>query len=219
MKIVIQCAGTKKQQQPNAGFYTADHQLVKFVADPKKAPKSEHIFYAHPDDISDNQQTWRERLLEYNKSAEKNLFHLFPAYQLYDHKVYQALVKRFGIEKVFILSAGWGLIAADFLIPDYDITFSNAKNVESYAQRKKKDRYDDLCQIVNDGEDIIFVGGKDYQPLFKKLTADLSGLKKIFYNATQTPVAERGYCFERFITTQKTNWQYTCAQALIDGKI
>lgn len=106
MKIVIQCAGTKKQQQPNAGFYTADHQLVKFVADPKKAPKSEHIFYAHPDDISDNQQTWRERLLEYNKSAEKNLFHLFPAYQLYDHKVYQALVKRFGIEKVFILSAG-----------------------------------------------------------------------------------------------------------------
>lgn len=219
MKIVIQCAGTKKQQQPNAGFYTADHRLVKFVANPKRTPKNENIFYAHPDDISDNQQTWRERLLEYNKSTETNQFHLLAAYQLYDHKVYQALVEKFSIENIFILSAGWGLIAANFLTPDYDITFSNARNVELYAQRKKSDQYDDLCQLKNDGEDIIFLGGKDYQPLFKKLTAPLTGLKKIFYNAAQTPSVDRDFCFERFVTTQKTNWHYTCAQALIDGKI
>jgi hypothetical protein len=46
------------------------------------------------------------------------------------------LVEKFGIEKVFILSAGWGLIRADFLTPNYDITFSgSAEAFSDDAQR------------------------------------------------------------------------------------
>ena len=51
-------------------------------------------------------------------------FGLLPAYQLYENSTYNRLVDRFGLSNVYILSAGWGLIPADFLTPHYDITFS-----------------------------------------------------------------------------------------------
>jgi hypothetical protein len=35
-------------------------------------------------------------------------------------------VDRFGLENVYVLSASWGLIRADFLTPYYDITFSSS---------------------------------------------------------------------------------------------
>ena len=219
MKIVIQCAGSKNAQLPGSGFHTTDGRLVKFVADAKVAPSSGVYTYARPDDLWDGQHTWRERLLDYNKEPQSNPRALLPAYRLYSHKIYENLVDKFGTSQVFILSAGWGLIASDFLTPDYDITFSNAKNVASYAHRRKSDHYSDLCQLPNDGDTIAFIGGKDYLPLFCKLTRELTGKKKVFYNSSSAPALGNGFYPERFITTQKTNWQYTCAQALIDGRI
>ena len=152
MKIVIQCAGTKNAQRPGSGFHVDGGKLVKFVAVAKGAPSSGIYTYARPDDLSDGQHTWRERLLEYNNEEKSNPLDLLPAYRLYAHKVYENLVDKFGTSQVFILSAGWGLIASDFLTPDYDITFSNAKNVASYAHRRKSDHYSDVCQIPNDGD-------------------------------------------------------------------
>ncbi|MCX6179169.1 MAG: hypothetical protein NT163_07390 [Chlorobiales bacterium] len=219
MKIVIQCAGTKNAQRPGSGFRDDTGRVVKFVADAKGAPSSSQYAYVRPDDLSDNQYTWREKLLDYNMEAKSNPLGLLPAYRLYARKVYEDLVGKFGTSQVFILSAGWGLIASDFLTPDYDITFSNAKNVESYAHRRKSDHYADVCQIPNDGDTIAFIGGKDYLPLFSKLTKELTGKKRVFYNSSSAPALGNGFYTERFITTQKTNWHYTCAQALIDGKI
>ena len=219
MKIVIQCAGTKNAQRPGSGFHASDGRLVKFVADPKDAPSISQYAYVRPDDLSDGHHTWRERLLEYNKEANSNSLGLLPAYRLYARKVYEDLVGKFGTNQVFILSAGWGLIASDFLTPDYDITFSNAKNVAPYAHRRKSDHYSDVCQIPNDGDTIVFIGGKDYQPLFCKLTKELTGKKKVFYNSSSAPALGSGFYTERFITTQKTNCHYTCAQELIDGSI
>lgn len=218
MKIVIQCAGTKNQT-PGAGFRTSDNRLVKFVADPKKAPSSGDIAYAHPDERPDGLQTWRERLLDYNKGATTNPLGLLPAYQLYKNPVYKKLVEKFGLEKVFILSAGWGLISADFLTPDYDITFSTARNVEPYCRRNKRDHYADTCILPDDGEGIIFLGGKDYRPLFCKLTANMKGMKKVFFNSSVDPVLGHGFSTECFPTKCRTNWHYSCAQALIDGDI
>jgi len=43
--------------------------------------------------------------------AEGNPLGLCPAYQLYENKTYGRLAARFGLGNLFILSAGWGLIA------------------------------------------------------------------------------------------------------------
>ena len=216
MKIVIQCAGSKNAQLPGSGFHTTDGRLVKFVADATVAPSSGVYTYARPDDLWDGEHTWRERLLDYNNEAKSNPLHLLPAYRLYKNKAYERLVNKFGINQVFILSAGWGLISSDFLTPDYDITFSYDKE-KPYVRRRKSDHYSDLCQLPNDGDTIAFIGGKDYLPLFCKLTRKLTGKKKVFYNSSSAPALGNGFYPERFPTTQKTGWQYTCAQALIDG--
>jgi hypothetical protein len=78
-------------------------------------------------------------------------------------------VDRFGVEKVYILSAGWGLIRADFLTPYYDITFS--QQAERWKRRRKADRYEDFRMLSDDAaDDIACVGGKDYLKLFGALT-------------------------------------------------
>lgn len=77
------------------------------------------VLYQHPDDMSDYGWTWREALLKYNQDRPTNPLGLLPAWQLYDNPAYGRLAERVGIEKMFILSAGWGLIRGDFLTPYY----------------------------------------------------------------------------------------------------
>jgi hypothetical protein len=47
-----------------------------------------------------------------------------PAFQLYQNEAYRRLADKVGTQKLYILSAGWGLIGAMFLTPSYDITFT-----------------------------------------------------------------------------------------------
>lgn len=219
MKIVIQCAASKNPIQPGGGFRAADRRLVRFVAHPELAPSSEEIVFAHPDDLWEGKRTWRDRLLDYNEVPSANPLGLKHAYQLYSNRVYEDLVEKFGREKVFILSAGWGLISAELLIPDYDITFSRAKNVKPFCRRKRGDVFADLLELPNDGESVIFLGGQDYLPLFCDLTSGFQGKRTVFFNSRIAPNLAPGLTLERFDTNQKTNWHYACAQAVIDGKI
>lgn len=218
MKIVIQCAATKNPAPFGSGFRTNDNRLVKFVAHPELAPKSEMEAYARPDDLTGS-QTWRERLLDYNKDPAANPLNFLPAYRLYANKAYADLVAKFGLDQVFILSAGWGIIPASFLTPDYDITFSHAKNVDAHCRRAKSDTYADICLLPDDGDVIVFLGGKDYLPLFSRLTSALKGAKKVFFNSQIESKLGSGFRLEKFSTSQRTNWHYQCAQAMIDGKI
>lgn len=219
MKIVIQCAASKNPAPPGSGFRTTDNRPVEFVAQPKIAPIDGTRFYVHPDDKADDQQTWRERLLDYNKRQPSNPLKLLPAYKLYDNKVYAALTGKFGIENVFVLSAGWGLISADFLTPHYDITFSAARNVAPQCRRKQRDSFSDICQLPNDGDRVVFLGGKDYLPLFNRLTSNMKGEKIVFFNSATKPNPMPGTRFDRYPTVQRTNWHYSCAEALIDGRL
>ena len=124
---------------------------------------------------------------------------------------------RFGVEQVYILHAGWGLIKADFLTPYYDITFSRGQNVDPYKRRAKTDLYRDFCMLPHGlDEEIVFFGGKDYLPLFCLLTANANGERKVFYNAGQAPQAS-GCVLERFETRTRTNWQYECANEFLQG--
>jgi hypothetical protein len=218
MKIVIQCAATKNQSRLDAGFKSSDGRTVKFVGRPELVPSDNRCVYVRPDDLVTEGKTWRELLVQYNINRS-NPAHLLPAYLLYKHQAYQHLVNKFGLENVFILSAGWGLISGSFLTPDYDITFSRAKNVLPQNQRSKQDNYNDFCNLPDDGEDILFFGGKDYLPLFIRLTDHLRGEKKVIFNSDTAPSLPTGFSSKRFLTTQRTNWHYSAAQALIDGGI
>lgn len=212
MKIVIQCAGSKRE----GGYWTTNSgRTVKFVATPELAPRDQ-FFYARPDDVDDSGNTWREMLLEYNRTASENPFNLYEAHELYSNAAYGALVDRFGIENVFILSAGWGLVEAGFFIPQYDITFQ--PKADEFCRRKKTDMYPDFCHLPRENtEPVFFLGGKDYVPLFVRLTKTHVARKTIIYNQRIAPTYP-GFDLLRYSTNTRTNWHYSCANDLALGK-
>jgi hypothetical protein len=218
MKVIIQCAATK---QPGAGsFRLSDEQPVLFVARPDLAPDDGHV-YARPDDQSDDGRTWPARLISFNRDPKTNHLSLLPAYRLYADDAYRRLVDRFGVNHVFILSAGWGLIPASFLTPNYDITFSGSPAVRRapWKRRRKRDRYGDFAILPDDGAVTLFLGGKDYVPLFCGLVRNLKGAKTVFFNSAHPLDLPPGFRAVRFETTTRTNWHYECASALIAGDI
>ena len=217
MKIVIQCAASK---DPGAGSLTdANGQPVLFVANPALAPPSGTCTYARPDDPAGNGLSWRDVLLEYNKGYERtgaNPLGLLPAYRLYAPSIYRQLVDRFGVSNVFILSAGWGLIRADFLTPKYDITFST--RAERYKRRLKRDRYNDFRVLPHDAsEQIVFFGGKDYVALFCDLSRECQGRRFVVYRSGSPPKAP-GCTLIRYPTAIRTNWHYACARDFMTGR-
>lgn len=216
MIVVIQCAAGKRPERRSL-ISTTQGKPVHFVADPAAAPLNASVIYARPDDLADNGMSWRQILLEYNHQRERNPLDLYAAYRLYENKAYVGLVEKFGLKGVYILSAGWGLIPADFLTPYYDITFS--PSADDYKRRKKSDRYDDFRMLPDDTEeDIVFFGGRDYLPLFCSLTRGTRTKRTVFFNSAQRPEVT-GCTLKRFNTTTRTNWHYECANAFLKGEI
>lgn len=215
MIAVIQCAAGKK---PDAGHLRRlDGQKVMFVAHPSEAFNDGPHAYAQPDDVSDTGASWRTVLWEYNTDPGHNPLGLTPAWQLYENKVYGLLADHCGLERLYILSAGWGLIRADFLVPAYDITFS--PNADRHKRRRKKDRYDDFCMLpYNSTEPIMFFGGKDYVRLFCTLSRGVKSPRTVWYNSGTAPSAP-GCSLRRYQTTTRTNWHYECAKAFIAGRL
>jgi hypothetical protein len=218
MIAVIQCAARKR---PDAGYLrTSQGKPVLFVADPSRAPASEACAFARPDDLSDTGATWRQVLLQYNADPGNNHLGLSPAYQLYGNPAYRGLADRLGIARTYILSAGWGLISAAFLTPQYDITFSqDAKRKAPYKYRRQQDTYHDLNQLPDStGDLVVFFDGRDYVPLFCSLTRVLEAPRLLFYNSEQPPEAP-GCSLERYRTATRTNWHYECVTAFLDGRL
>jgi hypothetical protein len=212
MIVVIQCAGSK---QPNAGrMKTTDGKPVIFVAQPELAPVNGPSALARPDDVSDRGVPWRQVLLNYN-TERQNPFCLMPAYQLYRNAIYRRLVKHFGLKNVYILSAGWGLISADFLTPYYDITFSRVKG-QKFKCRQKSDSYQDFSMLPqNEDRPVIFFGSKEYVPLFCSLTTGTKSVRTVFHYSENPPEAP-GCLLKRFEGKRSTNWQYDCANHFLD---
>ena len=215
MIAVIQCAARKA---PTAGHLTlSDGTPVLFVANPELAPNTPGFHFARPDDNAKPSLTWRQELLRYNQRGSDNPLGLLPAWQLYTHPAYQKLVTKVGLDRLYILSAGWGLISARFLTPHYDITFS--PSADKYKRRSKRHRYDDICMLPDGTADpVVFFGGKDYLPLFCSLTESYCGHRTIFYNSSRVPDSP-GCTLRRFDTTTRTNWHYECANAFVQGQL
>ena len=228
MIVVIQCAATKNR---TGRFKTEDGRDILFVADPTRDPDDKGKIYKRPDDLTGSGLSYREELVKYNRDHQSDPaggpYGFFPAYKLYspryDPHIYTKLVERFGIQNVFILSAGWGLIDADFLTPNYDITFRKGKCDELYKFRDKHDHYDDLSRLpVDSNGPIVFLGGKDYVPLFCRLTKGAKSERIVFYyynGRSDNPPDAPGCSMRRFKSKNLRNWFYECAIALIRGNI
>ena len=215
MIFVIQCAASKRGSA--GSLVTTRGSRVMFVAKPEESPDDRQCVYAHPDAMSDSGISWRNLLLNYNRSPGHNPLGLLPAWKLYQNPSYSGLVKKFGPERVYILSAGWGLISANFLTPNYNITFSSKADKE--YRRGKRDCYRDLCMLPPGCKGpIVFCGGKDYVRIFCDLTRPFKCRKIVLYNSVIPPRAP-GCDLERFSTTTRTNWHYECANRFIEGKI
>lgn len=214
MIVVIQCAARKR---PDAGFLRNEFgDRVAFVARPDLASQQEGLIYARPDDPASNGRSWRDELVAYNESG-RNPFGLLPAAELYCHDAYRRIGEKFGIDKTYILSAGWGLISGSFLTPYYDVTFSAA--AVDYKRRRKWDPYGDLNMLPPGTEEpIVFFGGKDYLPLFCDLTRNMRSARTIFYNSAQPPSAV-GCSLVRYETATRTNWHYECVDAVLAERI
>ena len=214
VKVVIQCAARKRF---DAGtLRDGNNRPILFVARPELAPPSRTRVYARPDDPAGGGRTWRDVLEAYVASGD-NPYGLLPAWELYENPVYGELVGHFGMENVFILSAGWGLVRADFPLPDYDITLST--QAEDYKRRRNGDTWRDFRMLPADcADDLVFFGSRGYAPLFAHLTHDHTGRKIVFYKSSrQEPLP--GCELVHYDTTAAMNWHYRCARDFMAGKL
>ena len=215
--VVIQCAASKNRpasKDPNAGcLEMADGKPILFVANPATAPQQSEVEYQRPDDIAPSGLSWREELVQYNENYRDtgaNPRCLLPAWRLYANRAYKHLVNQLGEDKVFILSAGWGLIPAPFLTPDYNITFVG----KGYKRRYKRDRYADFSLLPkNVSHPIHFLGGKSYVFLFLRLTEETSA-ERVIHHVGDRPLPAPNCRFLHFETKRETNWHYECAMKL-----
>lgn len=214
-KVVMVCAGTKHNS-----FLTA-YPNKNFVNN------AVQNFEHHPDEIMNNGiMSWRDYLIQ-----NQNDQNLLSAYQLYVPRtfpfVYLDLYNKYKTN-FYILSAGWGIVNSEFRLPKYDITFSNT------AQPKNKRNnnliepiYNDFYQLtVNDDEDIIFIGSKDYLELFYQLTQNLPNRKIIYHYGTALPLdivlPNQTFLYRQYLPenpNDKRNWHYELAYKISNGII
>ena len=208
---VIACAGKKK---PNAGRLVDSGRKVMFVAHPEDAPADGRFLYRRPDDPASSGRSFRDVLEEYNRDRRAdNPWGLLPAWELYVPPAYRALRGACGADKLFILSAGWGLVSADYLLPCYDITFSNQASASKH--RRLGDRgYRDFAMLPKDtSERVFFFGGKDYVPLFCRLTEGVA--RRTVFHYSRTPPSAPGCDFKRYSAAPPRTWYYECARDFI----
>ena len=227
MIVVISCAGGKRK---GAGKLKKDGKPVEFVAH----PKSDN--HAHPDCTSDYGISWREKLLDYNRNYQDtgdNPDGLLEARKLYRpqrkayREIYDDLANKFAQENVYILSAGWGLVRSDFLLPHYDITFNKGAN-KWKVRNYKEDTFLDFNHLAPSSEEIkgpiVFMGGKAYVDLFIALTEGLPAEKIIYFYSEDIKTEYLEYSSEYHLNVYPNladdrTWYFQCAQDFIDCKI
>ena len=222
-KVVMICAKTKH----NNTHIWVNNQTIKF-----KAVSKPENFEFLPDGPKPNYKcTWRKWVEDnQNNAAIPKL-----AYNLYSprnpfNEVYLNLNEKFD-DRLFILSAGWGLVKASFKLPNYDITFS------SKAMRENKRVFQNPNPTFNDfnhltdnhnlelnsnNEDIIvFIGGRTYIKQFISLTENSINNKLIYYFGMNPPAQDLplGFSYRKYFHPDATNytWYYFLAQDYANG--
>jgi hypothetical protein len=233
MKVVITCAG-EKHGPPRS--FTHEGKHVEFVASPSLTPSDPtgRVAYFRPDDPApDAGKTWRTVLEEYNTRGTNELG-FRAAVDLYLPPIYQRL-KNFATQngaELFILSAGWGLVRSNYWLPNYNITFAQAKKVPKYAIRSLTEPFQDFQHMRVKGldEPIYYFGSCRFQPLapylriFRELAARTGGRKIAYYLASTKghPPQWNGFEFCPYTPrdpAQRQNWHYGCARDFIENRL
>ena len=162
---------------------------------------------------------------EYNAIHEgrpTNPLGLLPAYRLYRPRthpeLYQEAVRILGAQHVYILSAGWGLVRASYLLPCYDITFSH--QADRYKRRGARDVYHDFAHLDEVGrKQVVFFGGMSYHGTLVNLTKQVRlADKALFFNSAQEPDLP-GWRTKPYPSRGKTNWHYPCLAEFLRGDL
>lgn len=210
--IVIQCA---KSKRTGGWFLDLDGTAIRFVANPALAPIIPGTRAVHPDDTARDGHSWRDLVLAYNARYHEtgnNPFGLHAAGRLYTNPIYERLYR--STDPIYILSACWGLVQSDFLLPNYDVTFSRSQGTPDHALRQSDAGWLDFNMLpgVSDAQ-LVFVGGKSYLPAFERLSRSYAG-KRIAYHALSCAPVISGIEMRRFETNIRTNWHYALAHLL-----
>lgn len=215
MIVVIQCASQKSSRAKP--WESKNDVTVRFVGQSKSGESSITQCF-RPDDLDEAGVSWRERLVRYNLAYlrnKNNPLDLIAAGEFYDPPIYSRLNRQFGSKNVYILSAGWGMVRATFLLPDYDITFSKSSQVNVVNRRLSNDNnwidFNHLAEDRREGDKQFYFGGKLYLNLLYKTTMHYNGPKIIFHKGR---VPQRtGYEYRSYATKTRTNWHYEAANA------
>lgn len=201
IRVVIQCAASKR---PGAG------SLVDAMGNPLSVVMwPQQTFDVFPDAPGMRQQVM----------ARQQDDALLRAGDLYAPPIYRELVDRWGWGCVYVLSAGWGLVRADFRLPLYDITFS--QHAEARCRRTADMALADFNQLdPDDRRPVVFLGTGHYCELFLTMT-DVLSVPRIMVERTPTIYRGRHPNLVPLLwsTTTRTNWHYEAAAALCRGTL
>lgn len=215
MKVIISCCDRK-----NGESFSHNGETINFVSRVNEVVPDNELYF-HPDDLIPTENiTWRELIAQQEIRND-----LLKAYNLYRPSIYSSLFEHFGND-LFIYSAGWGIIRADYKLPKYNVTFSNSQNIPFYARRNNDDVFNDFNHLegIERTERIVFIAGSDYVMPFCRQTEDLPNEKIIVYKnqnlLNDIPyLANNNFQFIHYQTNRRTNWHYEFAARLINNQI
>lgn len=215
MKIIISCCDRK-----NGNPFSYNDETINFVSRVNEVILNNTLYF-HPDDLIPNENiTWRELIAQQEIRDDLPL-----AYNLYRPNIYRSLFEQYQND-LFIFSAGWGIIRADFRLPKYNVTFSNSQNIPIYARRNNDDIFNDFNHLLGteENERIVLIAGYDYVLPFCQLTENLPNEKIIIYKnqnlLNNNPyLNNNNFQFQHYQTNRRTNWHYEFAQRLINNEI
>lgn len=210
-KVVMMCSKSKQ----NNSELIYDNNQITF-----KAITDKVINQFKPDDYipGNNNYSWRN----YVSNNQNHINIPYRAYELYTENVYQELFLTFG-NRLYIESAGWGIINAEFRLPNYDITFSDNANKETIRHYQAGNYIDYNQLIVSNDDDIVFIGTEKYLPLFFNLTNQLPNRKIIYWKKDNTPIKypipNNSFIYRRYKSNSPRRWFYELARKIANGLI
>ena len=209
-KIVMMCSKSKKN---NSNLRFNNNNIVF------KAVTNEIINQYKPDDnITENvNYSWRNFI-----SDNQNHMNIpCRAYDLYSERVYLDLFLNFN-KRLYIESAGWGIVNAEFRLPNYDITFSQNNNINT-VRNYQLENYNDYNQLtLSQEDDVVFIGTPEYLPLFFELTNELPNRKIIYWKKQSTPInypiPNDTFIYRYYLTNSRMRWFYELAEKFANGE-
>ena len=229
MKAVIQCAGRKEK---TAETFALNGVPQTFVAKPSDknqvCPWDEiptltcktWIDCAHAFRNQNGRDTFEHAGVSISGSGR-----LTECGRLYLPVAYSALISRLGKENVYILSAGWGLVRADAVIPTYNITFSEAPKVPMNARvtpegRSKSPSISD--DMPGDDEIHFFMTPNYLEYWFQSLSGVGGDHRRFVFHwkkgARNLPAGiHEGNAIWHELGGMKTNWHYAAVNQFLNG--